>query len=332
MRKQWIAMILILCMMVNLCGCQKKKEKKKEKELTQVTMMLDWSPNTNHTGLYVAQAKGYFDDVGLEVEIVLSPDDTATDMVSVGTAEFGIDSQDNLAEGFVGDDPLSVTAVAAIIQHNTSGLISTLDKGIRTVKDLEDHTFATKDVLMEQTIIHKAMEKNGGDFGRVKLISSYVDDIVTALHTDIECVWSYYGWDGVRCEQEGMLINFVPLREMDETFDFYSPVIIANNDFLTESPDTAEAFLKAVKKGYEFAVKKPEDAAAILCAAAPNLNRRIALRSQQYLSEQYINDAAQFGVFDADRWNLFFKWVNENKLVDGVIPENTGFTNEYIVE
>lgn len=335
MRKQWIAIGLVLCITINLCGCGGKKgkdDKKNTGKLTQLTMVLDWTPNTNHTGLYVAQQKGYFEKAGLEVEIVLPPDDMATDMVATGSAEFGVDSQDNLAQGFAGEDPLSVTAVAAILQHNTSGFISSTSEQIDSLKKLEDHTFATEDTLMEQTIVRTLMERDGGDFGRVNLISSYVDDIVTALHTDIECAWVYYGWEGIKCEQAGMIVNFLPIREMDSTFDFYSPVIIANNEFLTEKPDLAEAFLKAVKKGYEFAVKKPEKAANILCSCVPGLDAELVLESQKYLSEEYVGDAAQFGVLDADRWNGFYNWLNENKLVEGEIPENTGFTNEYIAE
>lgn len=337
MKKQWIAIGLVFCMTVNLCGCGGKKEKKnKDKEnsgkLTQITMVLDWTPNTNHTGLYVAQQKGYFEEAGLEVEIVLPPDDTATDMVATGNAEFGVDTQDNLAEGFAEEEPLSVTAVAAILQHNTSGFISTTSEEIDSPRKLENHTFATKDTLMEQTIVRKVMEHDGGDFGRVQLISSYVDDIVAALHTDIECVWAYYGWEGIKCEQAGMLINFIPFREVDSVFDFYSPVIIANNEFLTDKPDLAEAFLKAVKKGYEYAAKKPEKAAEIFSTLFPSMDKQLVLKSQQYLSEEYISDAAQFGVIDADRWNGFYHWLNENRLVKGEIPENTGFTNEYITD
>ena len=105
-------------------------------------MVLDWTPNTNHTGLYVAEQKGYFADEGLEVEIVLPPDDGATDMVVSGNAEFGIDAQDNLAEEFAGDQNINVTAVAAILQHNTAGLISSTDQGIDSPGKLQDHTLA----------------------------------------------------------------------------------------------------------------------------------------------------------------------------------------------
>ena len=102
-------------MSVNLCACQTKKQTNKKDTKTQLTMVLDWTPNTNHTGLYVAEQKGYFADEGLEVEIVLPPDDGATDMVVSGNAEFGIDAQDNLAEEFAGDQNINVTAVAAIL-------------------------------------------------------------------------------------------------------------------------------------------------------------------------------------------------------------------------
>ena len=64
----------------------------------------------------------------------------------------------------------------------------------------------------------------------------------------------------------------------------------------------------------------------------PDLDERLIKGSHEYLKDCYIDDAAQFGVFDADRWNMFYQWVNEQHLFDQEIPENTGFTNEYIAE
>ena len=114
-------------MSVNLCACQTKKQTNKKDTKTQLTMVLDWTPNTNHTGLYVAEQKGYFADEGLEVEIVLPPDDGATDMVVSGNAEFGIDAQDNLAEEVAGDQNINVTAVAVFFKgSNVNFLIGQL--------------------------------------------------------------------------------------------------------------------------------------------------------------------------------------------------------------
>lgn len=330
MKKKILAVGLLLCMVVSLCGCGKTAKDSSKKGLKKITMVLDWTPNTNHTGLYIAQEKGYFKDAGLDVSIVQPPDDGATDLVASGGAQFGIDFQDTLAAAFSSDNPLPVTAVAAVLQHNTSGLISLEKSGIDSPKKLEGHSYATWDSPIEQKTLEYVVNKDGGDFKKVNLVSVYVEDIVASLNADIDCVWIYYGWDGIKCEQAGLDTNYLPFREMDETFDYYSPVIIGNNDYLSKNPDTAKAFLSAVKKGYEDAEKNPEEAAKILCDAVPELDENLVQDSQKYLSEQYIADAEQFGVIDADRWNRFYNWLNDNKLVDNRIPENTGFTNEYL--
>lgn len=336
--KKFMAVMLSACMAFSLCACgntaternSDATAEKSTKNSKKITMVLDWTPNTNHTGIYVAQEKGYFKEAGLDVSVIQSPDNGATDLVASGGAEFGIDFQDTLAAAFSSDSPLPVTAVAAILQHNTSGLISLKKKGIDSPGKLEGHSYATWDSPIEQAVLKNVVEKDGGDFSRVKLISTYVEDIVAALHADIESVWIYYGWDGVKCDMEGLSTNFLPFADMNPTFDYYSPVIIGNNDYMKKNPDTTKAFLSAVKKGYEYAAGNPSDAADILLKAVPELDEKLVQKSQEYLSKQYIADAAQWGEIDANRWNGFYQWLNENKLVDNALDENAGFTMDYL--
>ena len=336
--KKFMAVMLSACMAFSLCACgntaternSDATAEKSTKNSKKITMVLDWTPNTNHTGIYVAQEKGYFKEAGLDVSVIQPPDNGATDLVASGGAEFGIDFQDSLAAAFSSDSPLPVTAVAAILQHNTSGLISLKKKGIDSPGKLEGHSYATWDSPIEQAVLKNVVEKDGGDFSRVKLISTYVEDIVAALHADIESVWIYYGWDGVKCDMEGLSTNFLPFADMNPTFDYYSPVIIGNNDYMKKNPDTTKAFLSAVKKGYEYAAGNPSDAADILLKAVPELDEKLVQKSQEYLSKQYIADAAQWGEIDANRWNGFYQWLNENKLVDNALDENAGFTMDYL--
>lgn len=336
--KKFMAVMLSACMAFSLCACgntaternSDATAEKSTKNSKKITMVLDWTPNTNHTGIYVAQEKGYFKEAGLDVSVIQPPDNGATDLVASGGAEFEIDFQDTLAAAFSSDSPLPVTAVAAILQHNTSGLISLKKKGIDSPGKLEGHSYATWDSPIEQAVLKNVVEKDGGDFSRVKLISTYVEDIVAALHADIESVWIYYGWDGVKCDMEGLSTNFLPFADMNPTFDYYSPVIIGNNDYMKKNPDTTKAFLSAVKKGYEYAAGNPSDAADILLKAVPELDEKLVQKSQEYLSKQYIADAAQWGEIDANRWNGFYQWLNENKLVDNALDENAGFTMDYL--
>lgn len=334
MKKKILALLLTAAMVLSLCACGTKKEASKKEsskeKLTDITMVLDWTPNTNHTGLYVAKEKGYFKDAGLNVSIIQPPDNGATDLVASGGAEFGVDFQDTLAAAFASDSPLPVTAVGAILQHNTSGLISLKKSGIDSPAKLEKHMYATWDSPIEQAILKNVMAADGGDFSKVNLVSTSVENIVASLNADIDCVWIYYGWDGIKCKQEGLDTNYLPFREMNKTFDYYSPVIIANNEFLKKDPDTAKAFMSAVKKGYEFAAENSDEAADILLKEAPELDKKLVKASQEYLSGEYISDAESWGKIDPDRWNGFYNWLNDNKLVENKIEENTGFSNDYL--
>ncbi len=330
--KRIVVGFLIITMVMSMCACGKKNgdSAKQGSVGKEITMVLDWTPNTNHTGLYVAQELGYFEEAGLNVSIIQPPENGATDLVASGGAQFGIDFQDTLAAAFASDSPLPVTAVAAVLQHNTSGLISLKEKGIDQPSKLQGHTYATWDWPIEQAMMKYVVEQDGGDFGKVNLISTSVEDILAALHADIDSVWIYYGWDGVKCDMEGIDTNYLSFAKMNPVFDYYSPVIIGNNAFLEANQDTAKAFLTAVKKGYKYAAENPEEAAKILVKAAPELDEKLVQESQKYLSEQYIADAAEWGVIDASRWNGFYNWLSENNLVENPLKENTGFSNEYL--
>ena len=305
----------------------------KADKLEKVTFVLDWTPNTNHTGLYVAQAKGYFEEAGLEVEIVQPPEDGAEILVASGKAEFGVSFQDSLAPALSGDSPLPVTAVAAVLQHNTSGIISRAGEGMDVPKGMEGHTYATWNGPIELATLQQVVEADGGDFSKVELIPSTVTDEVSALKTNsVDSIWIFYGWAGVKTELEGLETDYFAFADVDSVFDYYTPVIISGNRFLEKNPETAKAFMEALSKGYEDAINNPEEAAQILCEAASELDYELVLASQEYMKEQYQADAEKWGYIDAERWNGFYAWLNEKGLLESEIPENTGFSNEYLPE
>ena len=132
MKKKSIILICLLCLLLVMTGCA--KEKKEESGMKDIILVLDWTPNTNHTGFYVALEKGYFEEKGLNVSIVQPPEDGAVSLVASGKAQFGVDFQDYIAPAFANANPLPVTAVATLIQHNTSGILSLKNSGIETPK------------------------------------------------------------------------------------------------------------------------------------------------------------------------------------------------------
>ena len=303
-------------------------------ELTPVTLCLDWTPNTNHTGLYAALALGYYEDAGLDVQFVQPPENGAVLMCAAGQADFAIDAQDTMAASLDLDEPLDVTAVAAILQHNTSGILSRAGDGITSAKGLEGKIYSTWESPIELAMIRYCMEKEGGDFDKVRLIPNNLYDEPAALAAhQTDAVWVFYGWSGINADLEEVPCDYWAFRDQAEELDYYTPVILANNAFLAESPETAKAFLEASAKGYAYAAEHPQEAADLLIEGDTTGSlddaRDLVYASQEWLSKEYIADADEWGVFDADRWNAFYGWLYANGLTSHDLT-GTGFTNEYL--
>ena len=276
MKKKVLSVLLItVLLMLGLTGCGTSQQ---SGELEKVTFVLDWTPNTNHTGIYAAQALGYFEEEGLEVEIAQPPEDSSVALVASGKADFSISFQDSLAPALTGEDALPVTAVAAVIQHNTSGIISRAGEGMDVPKGMEGHSYATWNGAIELATLEEVVKADGGDFDKVELIPSTVTDEVSALKTNsVDSIWIFYGWAGVKTELEKLDTDYFAFADIDPVFDYYTPVIIAGNDFLAEKPETAKRFMKAVSRGYQYAVENPEEAAQLLCDAVPELDAELVL-------------------------------------------------------
>lgn len=300
-------------------------------ETTKVSFVLDYTPNTNHTGLYVALDQGYFADEGLEVEIVQPPEDGADALIGAGGANLGISYQDYIANNLASDQPMPYSAVAAVIQHNTSGIMSRAEDGITHPAAMEGHTYATWNMPVEQATVRQCVEADGGNWDNVELVPYETDDDVAGLRANMyDTVWVYEAWAVQNAIVQDVEVNYFSFISVDPVFDYYTPVIAANDDFAKENPEVVKAFLRAVKKGYEYAVENPDAAADILCAQVPELDSALVHQSQTYLADQYVADAEAWGVIDKDRWAAFYGWLNDNQLLANQIDVNAGYDLSYL--
>ena len=296
----------------------------------QIRVVLDWTPNTNHTGLYAALDKGWFAEEGLTVEVVQPPENGGLVLVGSGNAEFAFDYQESLGPAIARQhDALPVQAVAAIISHNTSGIMSLKKTGISRPRDLEGKRFATWETPIVAPIIKEIVENDGGNFGAVRMIPNFATDAFSALETDIDAIWVYYAWDGIAAEVNGIAVNYIDLGRIDPRFDFYTPVLVANTNWLNGNSETAKKFLRAASRGYAFAVEAPLAAGDILLKHAPELDRSLVMRSQEYLAPRYQDDSPRWGEIDPERWSRFYRWMYEQGLLEKDIGAS-GFNNEYL--
>lgn len=339
MRKKILALILASVMILGLAACNGNTEGSKNSSNSakkDITICLDWTPNTNHTGLYVALKKGYYEDAGLNVSIVQPPENSgATQACAAGQAQFAIEAQDTLAAAFTSDTPLDVTAVAAVLQHNTSGIMSKAGSGMDKPSGLTGNTYLTWDSPIELAIMKNVVNNDGGDWYKVTLEPNVVTDEAQDVNVNPDhAIWVFYGWGGINAKVNNVDVDYFYFKDIDPIFDYYTPVIIANNKFLNDDPDTAKAFLAASQKGYRYAVENPDESAQILIDSDETGSlvgsEELINESQKWISKQYIADADNWGYIDSSRWNNFYSWLWDNQLIEKQIEKDFGFTNEYL--
>ncbi|UNU73604.1 ABC transporter substrate-binding protein [Moraxella nasovis] len=307
-----------------LVGC---KPPVKSSDTTQqaepLIIALDWVPNTNHTGLYVALDQGYFAKQGFEAKIVQPSEDSSSTLVSSGRADLGVYFQPNMVKRLNKGEP--ITAVAAIAQHNSVGLMSLKSLGATSPKDLHGKRYSTWEDPVDDATVASIV---GAPLNPVPGEST---DATSALRLgQFDYLLAYYSWDGIHSELKGVDTNFFYLKDADPVFDYYAPVLIANSDELTKNPEKYKKALSAIKDGYLYAAKNPEKSADILLKHAPETNKELAHASQKYMSAQYLDEKGDWGRFDYDRWDRFFDWVYAQGLVKKPFMPQAGVTNDYL--
>ncbi len=327
MRKSRVvtAVLMVALIMVLATACQNSGQ---PAELKKVKVVLDWTPNTNHTGLYVAQAKEYFKAQGLDVEILLPGDAGVIQTVASGNAEFGVSYQEELTQARVQDVP--AISIAAIIQHNTSGFASPVGKNIKSPKDFAGKTYGGWGSPVEEAVIQSVMELEGASADEVNFVSIGDVDFFTAVERDIDFAWAFYAWTGIEAELRNVPLNMIYVKDLSPKLDYYTPILITSEKLAKEDPELVKAFMAAVSQGYEFAIENPEQAADILVEAVPDLNAELVRASQVWLADKYQEDAARWGEQKLEVWTGYTEWMLSKNLLEKDVDVTSAFTNEFL--
>lgn len=322
-------LMVVLVVMLVVASCQAAQPATPEPP-TPVVAMLDWFPNTNHTGLYVALDKGWYEEEGLDVEIIAPAEgSTVVQVVAAGQADFGISYQEEVSHARAEDVP--IVSIAAIIQHNTSGFASPQDRGITRPKDFEGKRYGSWGSPIERAVLDVLMSCDGGDVDEVEFIDIGWADYFTVVERDVDFAWIFYGWTGIEAELRGTPVDIVMLSDWTDCVpDYYTPVIITSEDNVAEKPELVRGFMGATARGYDFAIENPGEAADILLEYAPESNAELVRRSQEWLSAHYQADAPRWGEQKLEIWQRYAEWMADRELLPKHIDAQQAFTNEFL--
>jgi ABC-type nitrate/sulfonate/bicarbonate transport system substrate-binding protein len=333
------ALLLVVALVLTACGGSTSSgTTPPTPDRTPIRIALDWTPNTNHTGLFVAQQEGWFAQAGLDVQFLPYNNTPPDTLVGSGAAEFGISFHDSFTYSKAsGADAVSVMA---ILQHWATQIAVRADRAdITSPKDLDGKTYggfgAAYEVPKMQAVIKSAGGR--GDFTNVVLGTSAYEALYAG---QVDFTEPFVTWEGIEAQLRGE-----PLKTFDYADfgfpDSYNVLLIGNGTWLTAHPEQAAAFVQAAQRGYQLAADDPAQGAALLEKANPDAfsEPELVERSQKMLSEKYLRDASgKVGTQTLETWAGFSGFLVDTGTVTGpdgkpltARPDfSTWFTDRYL--
>jgi len=297
--------------------------------LTAVTVALDWYPNANHAGLFLAQERGYFAAEGLDVELYTPADPTTVlQTVGAGRDTFGISYQTDLLLARAQDVP--VLSVAALVQHPLLGIMAKTETGITRPRDLVGKTVGYPGIPSQEAFLATMLEADGAALADVELVNVGFD-LVPALLSDraAAVMGAYWTHETILAERQGEPVDILRVEEWGVP-DYYELVLAASEETVADDPETVRAFLRAMQRGYADAIADPDAALDALAAASPELDRAVEAEGLALLAPVWTDGVPAFGTQTAERWQTYAAWMVDRGLIPPDLDIAAAFTTELV--
>lgn len=249
------AMIGAVCLMPDI------QASAQEQEPVKLNVALDWTVNTNHIGMFIARDQGFYKEAGLDVTILPYSDTSAGVLVANGVADFGVLSSLGLfTQRSAGAD---LVGTYAVVQHETGRLVFNDDRhDIQSPKDLDGKIYAGFGTNWERKLIETLIRNDGGK-GEFEIVTLGTSAYEALANRAVDFTLEIATWEGVKNQLDGLKQRAFRYTDYGVP-DQHTTLIASNGKYLAANPEQARAFIAATRRGYAFAVDKPEEAADIL--------------------------------------------------------------------
>ncbi len=315
--------LALATIMAVACGGGDGKEK--------VKLALDWFPNANHAGLYMALEKGYFDEENLEVEMYTPSDpSTVNQTVAAGADDFGINYQPDLL--IARSQGVPVVSIVGLVQHPLNSVQVLRESGISRPRDLVGKKVGypgipTNEPLLDTMLKHDGVE---GGLAEVELVNVGFNLAEALISGSVDaCIGCYFSHESFVMENRGFPVEILRMEEWGVP-DFYELVVVTSEDTLKDRPDVVERFVRAVVKGYRDAAADPDAAVEVLLRrTGDEVDPAIERPGIKVIAPLWKN-GVPVGWQTADRWQEFAGWMNANGLLENPVDGEAAFTNQFV--
>ena len=335
MRRPVLATLAALLAAAGLAACGEKTEPTAGgggRQLQPFTVMLDYLPNADHAGIYLAQADGEFERAGLKVKIMVPPDPSAPlKYLRAGRVDLAVSYEPEIL--LARDKGQRLLGVGALVQKPLTTLMSIKGSKVASVGDLAGKTVGTAGIPYQDAYLKTILKKAGLQSSEVKTVDVGYNLVPAMIAKKVDAtLGAFWNVEGVDLRARDKQPTILRMEKLGVP-TYNELVFTARRDSL--HPDEASKirrFLQAVARGTRRAVDDPQAAAKALVKAAPDLDRRRQLAQVKATAAVFLPAGADkpFGWMERSDWHRYGTWMKRNELVDNDPAGEDALTNEFL--
>jgi putative hydroxymethylpyrimidine transport system substrate-binding protein len=321
--------LMILCGLCTLVFCTASRDMVYAQNVV-VKLALDWYPNSNHLGLFIAQEKGYFQQESLQVTLY-TPVDPSTVLQTVGSGadDFGISYQPDVLLARAQGVP--VVAVAGLVPHPLNSVMALQASGITRPRDLVGKKVGYPGIPTNEPLLATMLKADGArGLQDVELVNVGFDLAPALISRRVDAVvGAYWTHESIILENQGHPVHIMKMEAWGVP-DYYELVLVTNEKTMQSRPEVITRFLRAVRRGYEDAAQDPQAGVDILLKGTrAEVDEKIERPGAKLLAPLWKTDKTPFGTQDAAKWENFTQWMQANGLLGSQVKAADAFTNRF---
>jgi len=314
--KRLIPIIAVLGLALAGCGEKQETVTGAPGSTQQFTLMLDWTPNADHVGIYQALAEGDFARAGLDVHIQI-PSNPASplDLLAAGKVDAAISYEPEVM--LARNQGQALVSVAAIVQEPLTAIVSVGSKHIKTPADLRGKRVGDAGIPYQHAYLTTILARAGVPAGSVKEINVGANLVPAMLSGQVDAtLGSYWNYEAIELAMLHKHPNVIHMEQVGvPTYD--ELVVVVRKNTIVDHPDVVRRFVQALARGYESVRRNPQAAVNNLVHASPGLDPKLQLASVKATLPYYFpsNPSLPWGWQDPNQWNAYGEWMLKNHLI-----------------
>ncbi len=317
--------VTLLALALGLAACGEKSDDTTGGATEPLSLTLDFYPNPDHAGIYMAQKLGYFREAGLDVSIQTPSDPAAPiKLVAAGQTDLAISYEPEVM--LAHEQGLDVVAVGALVDRPLTSLIWLKKSGIKGVAGLRGKTIATAGIPYQDAYLKTILARAKLTPSDVKSVNVGYGLLPALVGGSAQAMLGgFSNVEGVDLRLRGKDPVVTPVDKLGvPTYD--ELVLVARHKQLEEDPQAIRLFLGALARGTAAAIKNPEATTKALLEANPDLDPKLT-RAEVAATLPLLS---RRGTMNPAEWKAFIAWMRKEKLISGNPTTAEVLSNEYL--